>query len=109
MKNRLIFTMLFIGAVLGGCAESTLLVGQPGAAIAGEDVVLYYIERPRCNFETVAHIRVSGGYFTLESMFRNMRREAAQLGAGGLYVLETRMLNTREYLGTAKAIRCLSA
>ena len=69
---------------------------------------IYYTERPRCPFETVAHIRATGGYFSLESMLRNMYREAAQLGASGLYVLETRQLENREYLGTAKAIRCLS-
>ena len=101
--------LLLSAFCLCACVEPSLVVGQPGPALASEEVEIYYVERPRCNFETVAHIRVSGGYFTLESMFRNMRRKAAELGAGGLYVLETRMLETREFIGTAKAIRCLSA
>lgn len=94
---------------LSACVESSIIVGQPGPALVSEEVEMYYVQRPRCDFETVAHIRVSGAYFTLESMFRKMRREAAELGADGLYVLETRKLDTREFLGTAKAIRCLPA
>ena len=94
---------------LSGCVEQTLVVGQPGPTLADEEVDVYYIERPRCRFETVAQIRVTGAYFTLASMVRKMRREAAEVGASGLYVLETRQLENREYLGTAKAIRCLPA
>ena len=94
--------------LLYGCVEPSLVVGQPGPAIASEEVDVYYARRPRCDFETIAHIRVTGGYFSLESMFRNMRRKAAEVGASGLYVQETRQLETREFLGTAKAIRCLS-
>ncbi len=92
---------------LTGCIEPAMIVGQPGASVDPEEVVVYYIDRPRCNFETIAHIRVSGGYLTLDSMFKNMRRQAAMVGASGLYVLHTQQLNIKEYLGTAKAIRCL--
>ena len=109
MKYRLIPALLIIVAVLGGCAESTLLIGQPGAVIAGEDVVVYYIDRPRCNYETVAHIRVNGNYYSLRSMLDFMRSKAGELGASGLYVLQTQQLDIKDYLGTAKAIRCLPA
>ena len=106
MRTSIFLTWILL---LSACVDSSLVVGQPGDSIKSEEVKIYYTERPRCPFETVAHIRVTGGYFSLESMFRNMRREAAPLGASGLYVLETRQLENREYLGTAKAIRCLSA
>ena len=109
MKSRLILLVLSCLAVLGGCAESTLLVGQPGAAIAGEDVVVYYVDRPRCNFETIAHIQVNGNDYSLESMLNFMRSKAGELGASGLYVLQTQQLDIKDYLGTAKAIRCLPA
>ena len=104
-----ILTLLICIAWLAGCANSTLVVGQTAPALASEEVDIYYVEKPRCNFETIAHLRATGGYFTLASMFDNMRREAARLGASGIYVLETRQLDTREFLGTAKAIRCLPA
>ena len=90
-----------------GCAEPALVIGQPAAIIDSEDVVIYYTERPQCNFETIAYLRVTGGYFSLDSMFRKMRRQAAKVGANGLYVLHTQQLDVKEYLGTAKAIRCL--
>lgn len=104
-----ILTIILSGLTLAACSQTILVVGQPSAAIQSEDVVIYYPERPACNFETVAHIDIEGGYFSLESMFENMREEAANLGASGLYVLQTQRLPLKEYLGTAKAIRCLSA
>jgi len=109
MKRLPALILLLASYSLFGCAEKAVLVGRPGPAVAAEEVVTYYIDRPPCNFETVAHIRISGGYFSLESMLKNMRRQAAELGASGLFVLQTRQLEIREFLGTAKAIRCLPA
>lgn len=102
---------LLLGCViyLYGCVEPALVVGQPGPALASGEVDIYYAERPRCDFETVAHFRASGGYLTLAAMFRHMRIDAAKLGAGGLYVVETSRLDSGEFIGTAKAIRCLPA
>lgn len=107
MKNPLILILVLSCLGLGGCAQPALVVGQTSAIIDSGDVVIYYAERPRCNFETIAHLRAIGGYYSLDSMFRNMRRQAAELGATGLYVLHTQQLALKEYLGTAKAIRCL--
>jgi len=98
-----------ISCLLNACSQPPLVVGQSSAPIAVEDVVVYYVERPRCDFETIAHLQATGGYYSLESMFRNLRRQAAELGASGLYVLQTQQLDVKEYLGTAKAIRCLPA
>jgi len=109
MNNALILTLLALSLLLNGCVESSVVVAKPGASVPSDEVSVYYFERPRCNFETIAHIRVTGGYFSLEGMLRNMRREAAQAGASGLYVLQTQQLETKEFLGTAKAIRCLPA
>lgn len=94
---------------LSGCASPALVVGQTAPALDAEEVDIYYVDRPRCNFETIAYLRSTGGYISLASMFRKMRSEAGKLGASGVYVLETRQLETREFLGTAKAIRCLPA
>ncbi len=107
MKNFPILILILSSSLVIGCAEPALVVGQPATIIDSEDVVIYYTERPNCNFETIAHIRVTGGYYSLESMFAKMRRQAAMVGANGLYVLHTQQLDIKEYLGTAKAIRCL--
>lgn len=104
--TRSLLTILIIStATLCGCINTTV-VGKPEASVAAEEVAIYYIDRPRCEFETIAHIRVSGGFFTLDSMLKSMRRQAAKVGANGLYVLQTQQLDIKEYLGTAKAIRC---
>lgn len=107
MKNSLMLLLVFSCLGLDGCTERALVIGQPSAGIDSGDVIIYYTERPRCNFETVAHLRAIGGYYSLDSMFMNMRRQAAELGASGVYVLHTQQLAIKEYLGTAKAIRCL--
>lgn len=91
-----------------GCADPALVVGPPRAAVASEDVVVYFIDRPRCNFETLAHIRVQGGYLSLQSMVDKMRKQAAEVGAGGVYVLQTQQSSLKEFRGSAKAIRCLA-
>ncbi len=107
MKNSRIMAILLSSYSLFACVESNLVVGQPGASIRSEEVIVYFIDRPPCNFETIAHISMNGGYYSLESMVRGMRQQAASVGATGLYVLQTQQLAIKEYLGTAKAIRCL--
>lgn len=94
--------------VLTACAEPALVVGAPGPALAREEVVVYYIDRPRCNFETVAHLRVTGGYLSLQSMLDEMRQQAAATGASGVFVLETQQSSMKDFRGSAKAIRCLA-
>ena len=109
MKKSTVLTLLLSSQLISGCVEPALVVGQPGTSLSSDAVRIYYIDHPGCNFETIAHIKVTGGYFTLNSMFRNMRQDAAEVGANGLYVLHTQQLPNKEYLGTAKAIRCLPA
>jgi hypothetical protein len=109
MKNSLMLALLLSNYALSGCVGSTLVVGKPGPAVSSEQVTVYFIDRPPCNFETIAHIKISGGYFTLESMVGGMRQQAASVGASGLYVLQTQQQAIKEYLGTARAIRCLPA
>ena len=109
MKKSTLLTLLLSCQLLSGCVEPALVVGQPGTSLSSEAVRIFYIDRPSCNFETIAHIRVTGGYFSLNSMLSNMRQDAAEVGANGLYVLQTQQLHNKEFLGTAKAIRCLPA
>ena len=103
-SNFAVLTIL----MLNGCAESALITGQTRTGIDEEDVVIYYIERPGCNFETIAHIQDNGGFYSMQKMLNKMRPQAAEVGASGLYVLHTQLLDVKEYLEVAKAIRCRS-
>ncbi len=97
-----------LGLALAACAEPSLVIGTPGPALASEEVVVYYIDRPRCNFETIAHLRAIGGYLSVQSMLAGMRKRAAKLGASGVYVYETQQSSMKDFRGSAKAIRCLT-
>ena len=107
MKPRLLAILLLM-LVGYGCADPALVIGPPRTAIASEDVAVYFIDRPRCDFETLAHIRVQGGYLSLQSMVDKMRKQAAGVGASGGYVLETQQSSMKDFRGSAKAIRCLA-
>ena len=101
-------SLLIVIAVLLGCIQPPLMLSQPRDALAVEDVMMYYMERPLCNYETMAYLQAEGGYLSLESMFKNMRKQAARIGASGVYVLHTQRSELKDYRGSAKAIRCLS-
>jgi len=109
MKNLYTTGLIAFFYLLPGCSQLPLMVAPAGPAVPAERVVIYFPERPRCDFETIAHIQINGGYLSLESMFRKMRQQAAEIGADGLYVVYTQRKEISEYLGNAKAIRCLPA
>ena len=107
MSRPMIVTLLAC-LMLVACAQPPLITGRPGAAVDSSEVAIYYAQRPVCRFETVAELSASG-YFSLQSMFSSMRRDAAVLGADAVYVVHTQQTEMKEFLGSAKAIRCLSA
>ncbi|MEM7564924.1 MAG: hypothetical protein AAF353_18030 [Pseudomonadota bacterium] len=109
MKPICLLSITLSLGLLSACAAPPMVIGQPRASIDETDVVIYYIERPQCNFETVALLEISGGYFSLQRLLAKMRNQAAELGASGLYVTHTQQLDLKEYVGTAQAIRCTSA
>ncbi len=51
---------------------------------------------------------MQGGYLSLQSMVAKMRQQAAEVGASGVYVLETQQSSMKDFRGSAKAIRCLA-
>ena len=100
--------LLISSLVLAACMQPPVVIGRPGTALDPAEVAIFYTQRPNCRFETVAELSASG-YWSLQSMFSNLRREAAALGADGVFVVYTQQTEMKEFLGTAKAIRCLSA
>ncbi len=82
------------------------MVGEAVNPVEAEEVRLYYRQRPLCEFETIGYLRIEGGHYSMNSLFNKMRQQAAAVGASGLYVTETHRLDTFEYTGVAKAIRC---
>ena len=99
--------LLMLSVILIGCAHPVAMVGPAGKSVDASKVVIYYPQRPDCNFETIGYILVEGGYYSLQSLFRRMRLQAASVGADAIYVLFTQRLDIKEYIGSARAIRCL--
>ena len=99
------FYPLIVVLALAGCAQPPLVTGRPSAAVNPDAVEIFYTRRPTCRFEVVAELSASG-YVSLASMFARMRRDAATIGANGLYVVHTQQTAMKEFLGSARAIRC---
>lgn len=108
--SELLIRIVFISSLATlatGCVSPVIIVGEQGEAIDYESVKVFYTRRPACEFETIGYLRVGGGYYSLAALLGRMRQQAADIGAESVYVLETRRLDIFEYIGTAKAIRCL--
>lgn len=106
-SNRIIFIVLLTG-ILSACVSPILITGEKSDPIPLENVRLYYAQRPDCSYDTIGHLRITGGYYSRFKLFRAMKRQAASVGADGVYVHESRQLDILEYIGTASAIRCHS-
>ena len=98
--------LLSILVLLAGCAHPLTLTGSSEPAINKSSVTIFYPDRPKCNFDTVGIIYIEGGYYSLDRLFEKMQSQAAEVGANGVYVLHTHQLDIKEYVGSAKAIRC---
>ena len=107
MKHYSVVKILLAVCLLSGCMQPALVIGPKRAATASEDVIVYYIDRPRCNFETIAIFAPRADSTRSKPWSAIMRRQAADIGASGLYVLQTQRSELKEYRGSAKAIRCL--
>jgi len=109
MINRSLktITLFIILVFVNACAHPVLMVGKTSESIDADNVQLFYAQRPGCKFETVGYLRIEGGSYSLSSLFRRMQNQAADVGANGVYVIETHRLDIFEYIGTARAIRCL--
>ncbi len=85
-----------------------ILTGVKTKSIHPDKVRLYFARRPQCSYDTVGYLRINGGYYSRSSLFRAMQRQAAKVGADGVYVQDIRQLDILEFVGTATAIRCSS-
>lgn len=103
--SRVIFPLI-LGLLTTACARPITIVGQVEESVDIDSVDIYYPHLPKCNFETVAYIRVEGGIYSLSGLIEHMRSQAADVGASAVYIMHTQRLDIKEYTGVAKAIRC---
>jgi hypothetical protein len=90
LRALLIATVLLL---LAGCATSHVVTGQPRPPIDPAQVQVYFDPPP--GYQEIARLETSSGAFAfgdqakLEGILRNLRAEAARLGANGVLVLDT--------------------
>ena len=111
MKKQLIYCWVVLclcGVLLAGCSSEPFVVGEIGSPKPVEAVEIFYIDRPDCEFETIAHLVMETPYFSLQGAVNAMRTQAAELGAEGLFVEQTQRLPGRDYVATGRAIKCIS-
>jgi hypothetical protein len=101
-----LFFVLIMGLYIAGCAHPITIVGEVGPEIDADRVDIYYPDSPKCNFNTVAYIRVEGGFYSLNSLIKHMRLQAANVGADAVYIMQTQRLDIKQFTGVAKAIKC---
>jgi|GEM_PF-607172 len=95
--------------VLAGCAgNSVISTGNAGPEVEPDQVRLSFSQREPCTYEVIAHIEITGGYFSRESILQAFRRKAAPFGADAVQVHYLQKRDVSEFLGQARAIRCVA-
>ena len=62
-----IYFLLLMALQIVGCAHPITIVGEQRPANDLDKVVIYYPDLPKCNFNTIAYIRVEGGFYSLNA------------------------------------------
>src|SRR5690554_5767565 len=81
--------LLLLALALAGCSTSHVLTGTPRPPIDPSQVRIYHSPPPG-GFEEIAILQTSSGGFTwgeqnkIDAVLRNLRTEAASLGANGV-------------------------
>lgn len=84
-----------------------IVVGQTSDELNANEVNVYFNEKPDCDIEVVAWLQIPGDYYDRANLIASLRQQAAQLGAPALEITYLQKIAASEYLGSARAIRCL--
>ncbi len=106
MKTLIIYLFIFITFSLNACVFDTYKESY-GTNINSEDLKVYYYTKPTCEYEVIGYIEVNGFYYTKSSIFQFMAEEAKKMKAEAVEVDYLKQIDTKEYVGIGKAIRCL--
>lgn len=104
MKVLILLCSLLMLSACG--SKEVVIVGEKGSAIESEKVVVFYHQKPDCEFSVVAHLKLNGGYFSRQSLIEAFRQKSAELGASRLQITHIQQSSGIEYLGSARALRC---
>ncbi len=104
MKLLLLVLLLLTAAA---CTTGSTVVSGPVTEPVEITQVQVFYQTPQCNFEPVADIQFSGGYFSRAALIDAFREKAASVGANVVQVMMLQTVGSNEYYGSARALRCL--
>jgi hypothetical protein len=93
--------------LLTSCTNNSLVeLGSLNDPEQKEITPIYLNRLPDCEFDVLALIQISGGYFSRSSLLQAFRQRAAQVGADALQIIYVQKLGVSEFYGNARALRC---
>ena len=108
MVAKLLIYMIMLGLL--ACANnSTLVIGPVSDAVKSREVEIYYANNPACEYVVVALMEIPGHHYSRASLIEAFRVKAASLGATAIQISHMQKIGASEYLGSARAIRCVGA
>jgi hypothetical protein len=104
LANLWLLSLPLISACVG---NSVITTGTLGDEIDAEDVRVYFAYEAACEHEVIGIIEVNGLHFSRESITDRFRAKAAMLGANAVHINYLQKRDVGEFLGQARAIRCV--
>ena len=99
---------LFIVWLVSACVSDSMIISGPVyPPLERSEVVVYLGQAPGCEFAVVAHLQAQGGYLKRDSLITGFRQQAADVGANALQIIDIQRIGTSEYVGSARALRCI--
>jgi hypothetical protein len=97
-----------LALLLVGCGQQSTLVLREAAPVDDTEQFVTYLNRvPACDFEVIAHLHSKGGFTSADGLVEDFRRQAKALGANALSVEYIQRTDVNQYIGNARALRCL--
>jgi hypothetical protein len=107
-KLNRIFGLLLVTLTLSACGHQSALILQEAESIEDESRFRLFINRvPDCDFGTIAHLHSRGDYSSGDDLIEDFREEALELGANALSVEFIQRTDLNQYIGNARALRCM--
>ena len=108
MRRKIYQLLPVAAAMLSACAgDSQILTGPELESVEVEQVRLVFGYPVQCDYDALAIFEISGGYFSRESIVEEFRELGADVGADVVQIQYLQKRNVGEFLGQARALRCI--
>lgn len=107
MKFNLSLVIILLLTLTSCARKDILVIGEVYPEIEVDTVAVYLMDKPACDFNVIATIKIPGDIYSQSGLVNSFKSVAADLGAPIIQVTSSRKINVTEYMGTARALRCV--